>query len=91
MQHNNSQKAKIIIQILGDIVREERVKLGKSQRLIADEYGVEKSLINRMENCKNEAKIISIFTVSEVLGMKTSELIRKIEERLPKDFSVLEE
>ncbi len=91
MQHKNSHKGKIVLEILGEIVREERDKTNKSQRLLADEYGVQKSLLNRIENCSNEPKFLSIFTISEIIGLKPSELIKKIEERLPEDFSMLED
>ena len=91
MQHTNSKKAQIVIQTLGQIVKEKREKLGKSQRLLADEYDVEKSLVNRIEKATNEPKLISIFTISELLKMKPSELILEVEKRLPKDFSVLED
>lgn len=91
MQHKNSKKAKIVVDLLGQVIHEERVKLGKSQRLLADEYGVEKSLVNRMEKASNEPKIVSIFTVAELLDMKPSELLKRVEDRLPKGFSVLED
>ena len=78
MQHKNSKKAKIVVDLLGQVIHEERVKLGKSQRLLADEYGVEKSLVNRMEKASNEPKIVSIFTVAELLGMKPSELLKRV-------------
>ena len=91
MQHKNSKKAKIVVDLLGQVIHEERVKLGKSQRLLADEYGVEKSLVNRMEKASNEPKIVSIFTVAELLGMKPSEVLKRVEDRLPKGFSVLED
>lgn len=91
MQHKNSKKAKIVIEILGQVVQEKRIKLGKSQRLLADEYNVEKSLVNRIEKASNEPKIVSIFTIAELLGMKPSELLKQVEDKLPKGFSVLED
>jgi len=91
MQHKNSKKAKIVIEILGEIIREKREELGKSQRLLADEFGVEKSLINRIEKATNEPKLISIFTVAELLKIKPSELISEVESRLPQGFKVLED
>lgn len=91
MQHKNFEKSKIIIQVLGEIVREKRKHLGKSQRLFADEYGVEKSLVNRVENGTNEVKLLSLFTISEMFGLKPSELLLEIENRLPNGFSVLED
>ena len=91
MQHTNSHKGKIVLEILANIVKEEREKTKKSQRLLADEYGVQKSLVNRIENCNNEPKFLSVFTICEIIGLKPSELMKKIEEKLPEDFSILEE
>ena len=51
---------------------------------------VEKSLLNRAENATNETKIISLFTISELLGTKPSEILKEVEDRLPKNFSILD-
>ena len=90
MQHINSQKAKIILEIIGRVVREEREKLQKSQRIFADEFDIQKSMLSRIENAVNEPKIISLFTISEALGIKLSDLIKKVEDELPKDFYLIE-
>ena len=60
MQHLNTKKSKIIFEILSKILKEERQKQGKSIRLLADEYDLQNSLICRLENCKNEPKLISL-------------------------------
>ena len=91
MQHKNSHKGKIVLKILGEIVREERDKTNKSQRLLADEYGVQKSLLNRIENVSNEPKFLSVFTISELIGLKPSELMKRIEEKLPENFTMLDD
>jgi len=90
MQHFNSQKAKIILEIIGQVIREKREKLQKSQRIFADEFDIQKSMLSRIENAVNEAKIISLFTISEALGIKLSDLIKMVEEKLPKDFYLIE-
>ena len=90
MQHFNSQKAKIILEIIGQVIREEREKLQKSQRIFADEFDIQKSMLSRIENAVNEAKIISLFTISEALGIKLSDLIKMVEDKLPKDFYLIE-
>ncbi len=58
MKHSNSNKAEIIYKTIGKIIREERLKQNKSQRILADEYDLEKSLISRLENGVNEPKIV---------------------------------
>ena len=62
----------------------------KSQRILADEYDFQKSMLSRIESATNEAKIISLYTISEALGIKLSELITKVENTLPKDFTLIE-
>ena len=90
MQHANSKKSKIIFELLSETLREEREKQGKSLRLLADEFDIQKSLISRLENGVNEPKLISLWTLCEALGVRPSELLRKIEEKLPADFSLIE-
>lgn len=90
MQHNNSEKAKLFLEILGQEIKEERIKLNKSQRLLADEYDCQKSMISRIESAVNEAKILSLYTICEALNIKLSDLIKRVENKLPKDFSLIE-
>ena len=91
MQHKNSKKSWLIVELIGKFVREKRLELSKSQRILAYEFGVEKSLLNRIENATNETKIISLFTICEMLGVKPSDLLKYVEKELPKDFSTLDE
>ena len=90
MQHSNSKKAQIFLETLGKVIREERLMQNKSQRILADEYDFQKSMLSRIESATNEAKIISLYTISEALGIKLSELITKVENTLPKDFTLIE-
>lgn len=90
MQHANTKKAKIVFEILAETIKELRLKKKKSLRLLADEYDIQKSMISRLENGKNEPKLVSILTLCEAYEIKPSELFKKIEEKLPKDFSLTE-
>lgn len=90
MQHVNSKKAKIILEVLADTLRLEREKQNKSQRILADEYDIQKSLISRIENGKNEPKIISLWTICNALEIDISELFKKVESRLPSNFSLMD-
>ncbi len=88
MQHANSKKAQIVFEILAETLKEERLKQNKSIRLLADEFDIQKSMISRLENCKNEPKLISILTLCEALNIKPSDFFKKIENKLPDDFSL---
>jgi len=90
MQHANTKKAQIIFKILADLIREERMRRNKSQRVLADEYDIQKSMLSRIENGLNEPKLVSLMTICEALEIKMSELFAKLEERIPKDFSLID-
>lgn len=90
MQHVNSKKSKIIFQLLAQELKKEREKQAKSIRLLAYEFDIQPSLISRLENSVNEPKLISIWTVCEALGITPSELLKRLEAKLPKEFSLIE-
>lgn len=89
MQPLNLEEARIVFKIIAEIIKEERKKQGKSQRLFADEYAIQRSLLNRLEKGESEPRLVSIMTVCEALGIKPSELFRRIEAKLPKGFSLV--
>ena len=91
MQHVNFKNADIIIKTLAKVIKEERERQGKSQRLLADECSFQRSLLSRLENGLNEPKLVSIWTIAEALRMKPSRLINLVEKNMPKDFSLIEE
>ena len=88
MQHVNSKKAKKIIKVLASILKEERLKQNKSQRLLADEFDIPKSMLSRLENGVNEPKLVSLISICEALNIKLSKLIEELEKRLEEDFSL---
>lgn len=90
MQHSNTKKAEIIFKLIAETLKEEREKQKKSQRLLAYEYDIQKSLISRLENAKNEPKIISLWTVCNALDIKLSDLFDMVEKKLPSKFSLIE-
>lgn len=90
MQHNNSKKAEIIYKTLGEILKEEREKQNKSQRILADEYDIQKSLISRLENGINEPKLISLWTVCDALNITIYDLLKKVYKKLPENFTLID-
>ena len=90
MQHANSKKSAIIFAILAQQLKQEREKQNKAIRLLADEFDIQKSLISRLENGINEPKLISLWTVCEALNIKPSELLKRVEQNLPSEFSLIE-
>lgn len=90
MQHKYPEKADIVYKTLGKILIAERIRQYKSQRVLADEYDIQKSMVSRIENGINEPKLTTILIMCEALGLKPSELFKRLEDELPPDFSFLE-
>ncbi len=90
MQPIELENNKVIINCLAKIIREERIKQNKSQRLLADEYELQRSLLSRIEKGQNEPKLISLLKIGEALGLSPSKLFLKLEEQLPKGFSLID-
>lgn len=72
------------------MIKEERIRQNKSQRLLADEFDIPKSMLSRIENGVNEPKIISLISICEALNIKLSDLILKLESELSSDFFLIE-
>lgn len=90
MQHNYSKNSEHILEAVGQVIKEERIKQNKSQRLIADEYDIQRSLFSRIESGKNEPMLVSLWAISEALGMKISDLLKRVEDKLPQEFSLID-
>ena len=90
MQHANTKKSGIIFKSLAKIIRDERKKQNKSARLLAYEYDIQTSLLSRIENGVNEPKLISLWTICEALEIPLSELIKRVENELPKGFCLID-
>jgi len=91
MQHSTGEQLDIVCKVIASIIIEERLRQRKSQRVLADEYDIHKSLLSRLENAKNEPKIMSILTICEALNMKPSEFFKRVEEKLPEGFTLIDE
>ncbi len=81
MQPSSTKKLEIL-KALSNVVKKKRIELDKSQRFFAFEYGLQKSMISRFENLKNEPKMFSLWRVANALGIKPSELFSLIEDEL---------
>lgn len=90
MQHENTKKSAVILKLLSEELKKERERQNKSIRLLAYEFDLQMSLLSRLENGVNEPKLISIWSVCGALGIKPSELLKRIENRLPKEFSLID-
>ncbi len=81
-----------LTQQLGVVVkhlRQERTGLSLTQ--LAYSYEIEHSNLSRIENGKINCKFITLWKISEALGMKVSDLVKHLEEHLGEDFKLIDE
>lgn len=90
MQHFSEQTEKLF-KATGIAIKKLRQEKGLSLNIFAFENDLQKSLISRLENGQNEAKLSSLWKIAQGLGVKPSDLIKAIEEELPEKFSILED
>ncbi len=90
MQHEEKEKIEILLKAISIALKKLRQERKLSLNLFAIENGIQKSLVSRLENAKNEPAFLSIWKVAEAFDIKPSELVSKIEKELPKDFCILD-
>lgn len=86
----NKKAEKLLIQkAAGNVLKD--LKGNKSNYLFGAEYEISTSLLSHIERGMKDPQLTTIFKLSEALGIKPHEFIRRIEEKLPKNFSLIEE
>lgn len=86
MQYHKEKISKTI----GEIVKELRLKQHKSISLISAEIGMTKSMWADLEKGIKDPQLSTIMRISEALDIKTSEILKTLENRLGQNFSMLE-
>ena len=89
-QPDKNFKNKILIQkAAGEIFKE--FKKNKSNYLLSAEYEISTSLLSNIERGLKDPQLTTIFKLSEALGIRPFEFVKKIEEILPENFSLIDE
>lgn len=91
MQYSN-EKTLHLAKTLGDIVKDLRLKVSDSTLdKLAISYGISKGTLSTLENGKAYCKLITIWLISEAIGIKCSEVIKMLEDNLGSDFKLIDE
>lgn len=83
-------KRTVLQNAIAEIVKELRLKKGKSISLSSDEIGITKSIWADLEKGKKDPQISTLWRIAEGLEISPSKLLKLIEERLDKNFSFIE-
>ena len=78
--------------IIGITITELRQKYtDKSSNKLANEYDIGNGSLSRIENGIVDCKVVTLWRIAEALGFKFSEFIQIIEEKLDKNFKIIDE
>lgn len=68
--------------ITGKIIRELRTQQGISQEVLSGLAGVARSHLTMIENGSKNANVATLWRIADALGVRLSELIRRVEEEI---------
>jgi len=80
------QKTELFAQILGAIITELRLKKGYSINQLAHEFDLDVGNTSRVEKGSIEVKFVTLWKISEAIGIKPSDLIKILENKLGDKF-----
>jgi len=90
MQYTN-EKTEIFAKVLGQLVRNIlKEKQITSINKFANEYDIDDSNLNKIQQGKHNAKIVTIWKISEALGIKFSDFAKRLEDELGEDFTLMD-
>ena len=69
----------ILHNVLGEEIREARLKIGLSQEALAEKSGLHRTYISLLERNKKSPTIETLFRICKALGVSAAGLIRKVE------------
>ncbi len=90
MQPKLSKKELLILNAISEVLKELRIDSMKSQRTLAFDYGLHKSLISRLESASNNPFFLSVWKAAEATEIKPSKFVAMVEEKLPAGFKLLD-
>lgn len=76
---------------LGDLIKKERLKTNKSISLLSAEIGITKSILADTEKGVKDPQLSTLWRLSQGLNIPLSEVIKKLETELGKNFSLIEQ
>lgn len=76
------------MKILGENIQ--RLRGDKSQFILSSENDISCSIISTVERGLKDPQFTTLFKIAEALNIKASELVKLVENELPKNFSMID-
>lgn len=91
MQQKNGKTIQLS-KVLGTVLKELREKVpNRSINNVAHEYGLDVGNTSRIENGLIEVKVVTLWKLAEAYDIPLSQLIKLVEDKMPKDFHFFED
>lgn len=91
MQESNEKTLQLAKEV-GQVIRGLRKSYSNATlNLLANSYGIGRGTLSDLENGKFNCKLVTIWKISEALGLKCSDVIKIAEEQLGENFKLIEE
>lgn len=87
-----SEKTLYLVVALGSYIKELRIKKGYiSRKKFADEYDLNDSNLSRIERGLGEIKFVTLLKILQALDITPSEFMKELENKLGKNFTLIDE
>ncbi|MDD3593068.1 MAG: helix-turn-helix transcriptional regulator [Candidatus Gastranaerophilales bacterium] len=90
-QNDKYTKKEILLRTVGKIIKEKRKQKGKGILLLAYEYDIPSSSLDKVEKGLRDPQLTTLWRIANALDMTFGEFIATLEQKLPKDFQLIEE
>ena len=91
IRKNLQPKQQQLLNAIGDLIREKRLKLKKGIQLFSYEYDISNSSIALLEKGKRDVQVTTLWKLANAFGMSFSEFAREVESRLPNGFKLIDD
>lgn len=89
-EQDNSKK-KILLDAIGQVVKERRQLLGKGILLFSYEYDIPNTSLAQLEKGNRDVQISTLWKLVEALGMTFPEFIDEVMKRIPDKFKLIDD
>lgn len=89
-EQDNSRK-KILLDAIGQVVKERRQRLGKGILLFSYEYDIPNTSLAQLEKGNRDVQISTLWKLVEALGMTFPEFIDEVMKRIPDKFKLIDD
>lgn len=89
MQENKINKNKKIRETLSSVFKELQAK--KKISAVAYESELPRSVVYYIEQAKKDPQLTTLWRLAEGFGMKPSEFLKRVEDKMPEGWTILDE